>query len=120
MPAVAPGPTPYYGRRYNPATGQMDSQDMKSTGWLGPSTNALGQNVSEYGFTAPIDGREVEVPSIVPGLTGDQLRAVLAASAGHGPPPRDVMDAAYEHARGRIGAGLSPFWNPAQDGWPRR
>lgn len=91
----------------------------KSTGFYGPLVNSRGDVVSEYSLSSLINGKEVEFPSVVPGLTQNQLSRLLDASANSQPVPQDIADIAYAHAQKRINEGLSPFWEPTVDGMKR-
>lgn len=107
---------PYYGHRWNEASQALDSPEMKSQGWLGPLQGPDGKVVSEYSIDADINGKNASFPSIVPGLSSDELQSVLQSSAYGGRIPDSVYEKAMAHAQMRMGQGLSPFWNPATDG----
>lgn len=102
---------PNYGRRWNEKTQAFDSPEMKSQGWLGPLQNGLGQSVSEYSISQNVNGRNVEMPSIVPGLTPDELQMIMRASETGSQLPSSVYEKAMAHAQERIRHGRSPFWN---------
>ena len=94
-----------YGMRHNPADGK------KYTGWKGVHTNKQGQKVTEHSMGFGIDGKEVEIPMIVPSTTKAELNRILN---GEDVTPA-MIKKATEHARMRIKQGKSPFKNPEDD-----
>lgn len=57
-----------------------------------------------------MDGQEVEVPTLVPTLTPEETNLMVTdVIPGRKQVPEPIMKKAIEHARGRIGQGLSPF-----------
>jgi hypothetical protein len=107
-PLAPPAPTDYgYGNRYGTST-------PKGLGFLGPLRRPdNGKTMSEYSIGVMIDGKETEVPSIVPTLTKDELAGILTAPEGT-PPPASVQQKAADYARQRIAAGLDPFAGPGE------
>lgn len=81
----------------------------KGTGYLGILKNKLGQDVTEYAIGVDMNGKETEIPTLVPSLTDEEVQAVLDASAGDGEIPESVKRKAIKHAQERIAAGESPF-----------
>ena len=69
--------------------------------------------MSEYSIGVMIDGKETEVPSIVPTLTKEELTGILTAPEGTKPPP-SVEKKAADYAKQRIANGLSPFAGPGE------
>ena len=65
---------------------------------------------TEYSVGVNMDGQEVEVPTLVPTLTPEETNLMVTdVIPGRKQVPESVMRKAIEHARGRIGQGLSPF-----------
>jgi hypothetical protein len=79
----------------------------KGKGWLGPQkmTNGSGYDMSEFSVGFDFDGQQMDVPTLVPTLTSEELSHLL----GGGQPTQEIMNKAYEHAVMRIRQGLSPF-----------
>lgn len=82
---------------------------QKGNGYFGVLKNSNGQDVTEFSIGIEINGKETEIPTLVPTLTKDEIKAVLLASTGKGEIPRSVMKKASEHAKKRMSQGLSPF-----------
>ena len=78
------------------------------TGYLGPVQNAFGQTMTEYSIGVNMDGKEVEIPTFVPGLSADELR-FLTTTDGSQPIPQSIVNKAVDHARMRMQRGLSPW-----------
>ena len=79
----------------------------KGSGWLGLIDMEDGRVMSEVTVGVEFDGREVQIPSLVPGLSDDHIDYLK-----RGGDPRDndeIMEIAVSHARQRMGEGLSPF-----------
>jgi hypothetical protein len=65
---------------------------------------------TEYSVGVNMDGQEVEVPTLIPTLTPEETNLMVTdVIPGRKQVPESVMRKAIEHARGRIGQGLSPF-----------
>jgi hypothetical protein len=77
----------------------------KGKGWLGELTLPDGRVATEISVGVKIDGKETEIPLLVPGLTKKEIDHLLSG--------KDATDAivekAVEHAKKRIRAGKSPF-----------
>ncbi len=88
----------------------------KGEGFLGAQPRTDGGVSSEISVGVNLDGREVEIPTMVPTLTDPERQWLLSndISDPHKIPP-SIMDKAVSHARGRLAKGLSPF---AEPGYP--
>jgi hypothetical protein len=71
--------------------------------------------MTEYSVGVNIDGKDVEIPTLVPTLTQDEIDLLLNLPDGD-KPPRAIINKAIDHARNRIKNNKSPFWNPQDDG----
>lgn len=89
-----------YGNRYN-------SDQPKGLGYFGPLADGDGVR-SEYSIGVNIGGKEVEIPSLVPTLTEDEVRSVMAMKDGDRM-PHSVVQKAIAHATGRMQGGKDPF-----------
>ena len=94
-----------YGPRHNPADGK------KYTGWKGIHINKEGKEVTEHSMGFGMDGKEVEVPMIVPSTTKQELDIIL----NKGKVTPAMIKKATDHAKMRIKQGKSPFKNPEDD-----
>lgn len=77
----------------------------KGLGWLGLLRRPDGNVSSELSVGVEIDGKETEIPLLVPTLTRAEIDQVLSIEK----PPRAALDKAVAFARERISAGKDPF-----------
>lgn len=110
---TGPDPAYGYGRRWSEdAHGYTGAP--KANGYYGPigvHGNEIGV-ATEYGVTDRMNNKFVEMPTIVPGLTRDQLQGTVdAAQIGDRLPP-GVVDKAYAHAAMRLLQGKDPYAGP--------
>lgn len=82
---------------------------MKGSGWLGPFRNKSGNEVTEYSIGVEMDGEEVLIPTLVPGLTKDEINQVLIASEYGEMPRQSIILKAISHAQKMRSEGKSPF-----------
>jgi len=82
----------------------------KGVGWLGILERPDGGQMTEYTIGMPINGQEMEIPSIVPTLTQQEVNVLLNMKDGD-EMPRPIMQKARDHAIMRIGQGYSPFFD---------
>ena len=100
-----------WGKRYNPATGKMDG-DQKQAGWRGILSDGKGGVMTEVSAGVTIDGKEVEIPLIIPESTQEDLKRIAQVANGELTDiPVDLMDKAMEFAKKRLAEGKSPFFN---------
>ena len=83
----------------------------KGSGFLGEIKLPNGQIATEVSIGVNINGKEVEIPTLVPALTAEQRDFI--AKGGNPLTRQDIVRTAIEHASKRIAAGLSPFNEPA-------
>lgn len=85
----------------------------KGYGWLGVIPNGHGGVSTELTAGVNIDGKEMIIPTMVPGLTASELNHLLTAPEDptmfQHPLGKSALNKAVEHAKGRIKAGKSPF-----------
>ena len=95
--------SPYwYGLRHG-------SNQPKASGFYG-EIPVSGNKATEYSADVNINGKDVQIPTIVPGLSGGQMGGLLGSISQDGSPSQSVMDAAIAHAKYRMAMGQSPFW----------
>ena len=93
----------------DPGYGPRNDGTRKGRGYFGEIPTTDGKVMTELGVGVEIDGKEVEIPLLVPTLTREEI-SLLAS--GQRPSP-SVMKKAIDHAMARMRQGKSPF---AQDG----
>jgi hypothetical protein len=81
----------------------------KGTGFLGPLPASEGKTSTEISIGVNIGGKEVQIPTLIPTLTQDEVNYLL----GGGKPTDAIVGKAVEYAKSRMAKGLSPF---AQEG----
>jgi len=81
----------------------------KGNGYFGPLRAADGSVMTELSVGVEIDGKQVEIPAIVPTLSRAELDHLLKT----GEPTDAIVDKAVAHARKRIADGKNPFADPA-------
>ena len=102
LDAWSQGANPNYGLRVDGTT--------KGKGFFGPLTTKDGQVMTELGTGVNFDGRETEIPTLVPTLTKQELQSLL-----QGNDPTDaIIQKAVDHAKMRLNQGLSPFAYPGE------
>ena len=94
-----------YGMRHNPADGK------KYTGWKGIHINKEGKKVTEHSMGFGMNGKEVEIPMIVPSTTKEELDIILNSKKV----TPAMIKKATDHAKQRMSQGKSPFKNPEDD-----
>lgn len=93
---------------------------MKDVGFLGPLKSPSGKDVTEYSVGVPIMGKEMDIPTLVPGLSKEEINYVLKRSDSGLPIGKDAMgnaivQKAYQHATQRVKQGMSPFYSSVID-----
>lgn len=91
--------------------GYRQDGTAKGTGFLGVLQRPDGGISTEISIGVNIDGREVEIPTLVPTLTKAEVQSLLN---GDQPSPA-IVQKAVDHARSRMAQGLSPFANSGVD-----
>jgi hypothetical protein len=77
----------------------------KGRGFLGEIPTPDGSVMTEYSIGIDWGEGEQEIPTLVPGLTREQISYL----AQGGDPTPEIVDLAINHARRRLQMGLSPF-----------
>lgn len=90
--------------------GQRADGTQKGNGYLGVLKAADGSDVTEYSIGINIDGKEVEIPTIVPTLTDKELRLMLDDIIPNNKEiPQEIIDKSIDFYKDREKQGLSPF-----------
>jgi len=77
----------------------------KGKGFLGELKRPDGKVSTELSIGVDFDGKETEIPSLVPTLTQEEVDYLLE---GNEPTP-EIVQKAVDHAKGRMSEGKSPF-----------
>ena len=90
---------------------RQDGSLKSETGFIGPIINKhSGKTMTELSVGVVIDGREIEIPSMVPTLSKEERIALQNLRVGVDRIPQSILQKAKSHAMKRIEAGLSPFF----------
>ena len=95
-----------------PNYGPRADGTMKGNGYFGPLKMPDGRVATEIGVGVNFDGKEVEVPSLVPTLTRQEVDYLV----GGGKPTPEIVKKAADHAVQRMKAGKSPFAQEGEQG----
>lgn len=91
-------------------SGLREDGTPKGEGFLGRVERPDGGISTELSVGIEIDGEEILIPAMVPGLTKKELDTIVALPEGSAKDfPESVMKKAVAHARARIAEGKSPF-----------
>lgn len=87
--------------------GLRNDGTQQGSGYFGElqMQDGSGNVATELSIGVEMDGREVEIPTIVPTLTKEELNHLLQG----GEPTPQIIDKAVQHARERMAQGLNPF-----------
>lgn len=91
--------------------GKRADGSNKGKGFLGELKRPDGDVSTEISVGVNIGGREMEIPTLVPTLTKQEVSRLLAG----GDPTEAIIQKAVDHARMRIGQGKSPFAQPGEE-----
>ncbi len=101
--ATTPTAAPDYG------FGARQDGTPKGLGYLGLLKRPGGGVSSEISIGVNLNGKETEVPALVPTLTKDEVRSLLTMDLGRDKMPPAIVQKAVDFARTRMAKGLSPF-----------
>lgn len=86
--------------------GQRADGTYKGPGFLGELKRPDSSFSTELSIGVELDGKEVEIPLIVPTLSKKQINHLLSDKE----PTDDIVKKAVEHARKRMSEGKNPFY----------
>ena len=93
--------------------GQRPDGTKKGLGYFGELKRRDGGVSTEISVGVGINGKEMNIPLIVPSLNKDELAYLLnnniKSRSFMDKMPKTIIDKAYEHAVSRIELGKSPF-----------
>lgn len=87
--------------------GKRPDGSSKGRGYLGEIPTKDGRVATEITIGVNLGGKETDIPLLVPTLTKEEVKHL----ANGGSPTKDMVDKAVEHAKTRMGQGLSPYAN---------
>ena len=115
-PAKTPAPVAAAPEKAPAATGQdfgygkRADGSNKGQGYFGELKRPDGKVSTELSIGVDMDGKETEIPSLVPTLTEQEKSYLLSG----GKPTKEIVQKAVAHAKKRIAAGKSPFAQPGE------
>ena len=81
---------------------------QKGSGYLGTIRDSQGRPMTEFSIGVGMDGRDIEIPTMVPTLEPAEIEYLQNMQPG-APMPQSIQQKAIEHAKMRMRQGLSPF-----------
>ena len=87
----------------------------KGTGFLGLIKLPDGRVASELSIGFEVDGKEILAPSLIPGLSRDELNYILSPEFNPKTMPDELFKKIQNHALSRIDQGKSPFIEPGEE-----
>lgn len=91
-----------------PDYGNRRDGSKKGNGYLGIITNSEGDVMTEYTVGVNIDGKDMDIPTITPNLTREDIQELKNIRDGD-PPSKRIVDRAVDHAIFRLQSGRSVF-----------
>jgi len=85
---------------------------QKGAGFLGPLKFHNGDTSTEISIGVTIDGKETDIPTLVPTLTESEVQYLL--NGGDPNQNEEIVRKATEHAIMRLNEGKSPFAEPGE------
>ncbi len=80
----------------------------KGGGYLGVIPDATGRPMTEFSIGVNMDGKEIEIPTLVPTLDAAEIEYLRSMKPGTMIPLR-IRQKAVDHAKSRMSQGMSPF-----------
>jgi hypothetical protein len=81
----------------------------KGSGWLGPRKTKSGANVTEYSVGVDINGQQLDIPTMIPELSEEEINKILIAAEKGEFPDQAIIAKAIAHAQKMISEGKSVF-----------
>ena len=92
-------------RRRQGGYGNRPDGTAKGGGWLGEVRSADGSTMTELTIGVGVNGREMQIPLLVPTLSDEEIRALAAG----GRPSESMVEKAVDHALMRQDQNKSPY-----------
>lgn len=94
----------------DPSMYRSDGSKKSDKGFLGPIEAEDGRTMTEFSIGVKINGQETEIPSLVPGLTEDEISSLKESKV-----PKSVAVKARNHALKRLSENKSVFYQDGED-----
>jgi len=91
-----------------------DGTPKDAHGFLGPIKLPDGRTASELSITFEIDGKEILAPSLIPGLSKEELDYILSEDFDPAEMSDELSKKIQNHALQRIDQGKSPFYKSGE------
>jgi hypothetical protein len=92
------------------AEGLREDGTQKGPGYFGVLDLPNGKVATEYSIGVSLDGKETQIPTLVPTLTKGELNLMVNDIIPNKKEiPKTIINKAISHAKARIRAGKSPF-----------
>ena len=85
--------------------GLREDKTQKGPGYFGVIPRPDKGISTELSIGIELDGKEVQIPLLVPGLTKAEIQHLTKG----GKPTKEIVDKAVAHAKQRLQLGKSPF-----------
>lgn len=86
----------------DPSAFRSDGSRKSQRGFLGPKENVnTGETMTEFSIGIKIDGEETEIPSMIPGLTDEEIQAITRGEMPDSIPPKAKEFALKRRAEGK-------------------
>ena len=92
-----------------PKFGKRFDGTQKGKGYLGVLKRKDGNVSTEISVGVEMDGKEVQIPTLVPTLDKKEVDYLLNTWKEGDKIPKPIIDKAVDHAKMRMKKGLSPF-----------
>jgi hypothetical protein len=102
----------------DPTMYRADGSKKSARGYLGPVENLVqGGTMTEVSIGVPVNGKEMEVPAMVPTLTQEEIDTLanMQIEGNAKNIPKSIKDKAIAHAKKRLAAGKSVFYVDGED-----
>jgi hypothetical protein len=97
--------------------GKRPDGTNKGKGYFGELKRPDGDISTELSVTVNLDGKDMDIPTIVPTLNKQEIDTLLSLKPDQ-KIPQSIIDKAKAHAKKRLAAGKSPFAGPGEEAKP--
>jgi hypothetical protein len=91
----------------DPTAGDRADGKKKGRGWLGEIPTSDGKKMTEMSIGVELDGREVNIPLLVPSLNRSEIELLRQGN----PPNDEIVRKAVDFAKDRMKHGYSPYFD---------
>lgn len=98
---------------------RADGSTKSAQGYLGAFPDKYGKMMTEQTIGVEIDGKEVQMPAIVPTTTPDEIELLSSGNVNwQSPRGQLIQDKAVANYRDRVSRGLSPYYQDGESDVP--